>query len=227
MKILLSALCALTLAATARPVLVWAPHDWYRYQGTADMGKGMPYDSAPNQGSNCGPTCVAMCVQYVTGTWVPIDAAGGKDNVRFVMMGRNENEGCDWPQVEKALKHYDVPYRWIHRTCEIKEAIRSGHPVMAMVQCSELAKAKSPDSKVGRYYDFRWGHLLMVRGMSRNEDYFVCYDPQVFVDKPEHWTKNGEPRGRDVLYPVKQFEAACVTKLGENFPAVEILKSYE
>ena len=97
---------------------------------------------------------------------------------------------------------------------------------MAMVQCSELSKAKSSDSKVGRYYEFQWGHLLMVRGMSKNGDYFVCYDPQVFVDKPEHWTKSGEPRGKDVLYPRNEFEAACVTKLGENFPAIEILKSY-
>ncbi len=226
MKILLAALCALTLAAASQPVLVWSPHDWYRYQGTADPGKGDPYDSSPNQESNCGPSCVAMCVQYTTGRWVPMDQAGGKDNVRFAMMGRNENEGCDWPQVEKALKHWNVPYRWIHKADGIREAVRKGHPVMAMVQCSELSKPKSRDSKVGRYYEFQWGHLLMVRGMSKNSDYFVCYDPQVFVEKPEHWTKAGEPRGKDVLYPASQFEDACVTKLGENFPAIEILKSY-
>ena len=227
MKALLSIICILTVGMSARPVLVWAPDDWYRYQGTADPGKGVPCDSSPNQGSNCGPACVAMCVQYATGRWVPIDSAGGKENVRYVMMGRNEDEGCDWPQVEKALKHYGVPYRWVHKTEGIKDAIRNGHPVMAMVQCEKLAKTRSANSMVGRYYEFRWGHFLMVRGMSKNEDYFVCYDPQVFVEKPEHWTRNGEPRGRDVLYPVELFDAASVTKLGDNFPAIEIMKSYD
>jgi hypothetical protein len=63
--------------------------------------------------------------------------------------------------------------------------------------------------------------------MSKGETHYVCYDPQVFVEKPAHWTKNGEPRGRDVLYRAADFEDACVTKLGENFPAIEILKSYD
>ena len=227
MKILLAALCVLTIGATARPVLVWAPHDWYRYQGTADPGQTGATDSSPNQGSNCGPACVAMCVQYATGKYVPIDEAGGRDNVRFVMTGRNKNEGTDWPQVEKALKHYRVPYRWVHKAEGIRNALRNGHPVMAMVQCAELTRARSADSKAGRYYDFQWGHLVMVRGMSKGEAHYVCYDPQVFVEKPLHWTKSGEPRGKDVLYRSADFEAACVTKLGENFPAIEIMKSYD
>lgn len=227
MKVLQAVMCAFIISVAARPVLVHAPHDWYRYQGTADAGKGDPFDSAPNQESNCGPACVAMCVRYATGRWVPIDEAGGKENVRVVMTGRNKNEGTDWPNVEKALKHFGAPYQWVYKTEGIKEALRRGHPVMAMVQCSQLEKAKSRESKVGRYYDFQWGHLLMVRGMSKNEDYFVCYDPQVFVAKKDHWTKSGEPRGKDVLYPVNQFEAACVTKLGDNFPAIEIMKSYD
>lgn len=216
----------ISLTAISQANLVWCPHEWYRYQGTADPGKGNPFDSSPNQESNCGCACVAMCVQYVTGKWVPMDEAGGKPNVRFIMTGANKNEGTDWPNVEKALKYWDVPYEWVHTMQGVKDALDRGHPVMAMVQCSKLPKASSPDARVGRYYTFEWGHLLMIRGITKDGKYYVCYDPQVFVDKPEHWNK-GIPRGKDVLYHASDLEAACVEKGGANFKAMEIMKSYE
>ena len=206
--------------------LVWAPHEWYRYQGTADPGQSEPFDSSPNQESNCGCACVAMCIQYATGKWVPMDKAGGEPNVRFIMTGRNENEGTDWPNVEKGLERWNIPYRWVYKTDGIKEALSRRHPVMAMVQCSALPKAKSRNARVGRYYDFEWGHLLMVRGVTGDGRYFVCYDPQVFADKPDHWTQSGAPRGKDVLYKVSDFEAACAVKGGERFKALEICVTY-
>jgi hypothetical protein len=168
-----------------------------------------------------------MCVQYATGKWVPIDKAGGEPNVRFIMTGRNENEGTDWPNVETALKYWGVPYQWVHKMDGISEAIKRGHPVMAMVQCVKLSKTVSPSARVGRYYEFQWGHLLMIRGITDDGHYVVCYDPQVFVDKPEHWTKTGQPRGKDILYRVSDFDAACVVKGGESFKAIEIMKSYD
>lgn len=227
MKAILVILCLLLLPSVGEARLVWAPDDWYRYQGTADPGKGSPSDSSPNQESNCGCACVAMCVQYATGKWVPMDKAGGQPNVRFVMTGRNDNEGTDWPNVEKALKFWSVPYQWVHKTEGLRDAIKRGHPVMAMVQCSKLTKSLTPESRVGRYYEFQWGHLLMVRGISNDGRYVVCYDPQVFVDKPEHWTKAGQPRGKDVLYRIGDFEEACKAKGGDDFKAIEILRSYE
>ncbi len=167
-----------------------------------------------------------MCVQYATGKWVPIDKAGGEPNVRLIMTGRNENEGTDWPNVEKALKHWSVPYQWTHKMDGIRDAVKKGHLVMAMIQCSKLPRTTNPNARVGRYYEFQWGHLVMVRGISDDGRYVACYDPQVFVDKPEHWTKSGQPRGKDILYRTSDFEAACVTKGGDNFKAIEIMKSY-
>jgi len=40
-----------------------APYEWYRYQGASD---------SDDKKHNCGPTCVAMAIQFTRDNFVPI-----------------------------------------------------------------------------------------------------------------------------------------------------------
>ncbi|MHB1296140.1 MAG: LysM peptidoglycan-binding domain-containing protein [Anaerolineae bacterium] len=179
-------------APTAGASSVNPGFEWYRYQGE--------WDSGAMAHSNCGPTSVAMAIQFARNNlWVPISDI------------RNYIGGTSWTYVgmlQSALTHWQVPNRRLGSMQEINDAIAvRGSIVLVHVYMSWIgpgADYQQPNSSAtganGRYYAYSQSHWLVLKGFSADGQWVICNDPNVWDGNGVYWYSNGLPKGKNRLY---------------------------
>lgn len=177
-----------------------APYDWYRYQGE--------WDSGAMAHSNCGPTSVAMAIQFARDNlWVPIAA------IRDYIGG----SGWTYPiQLQWALDEWQVPNQRLHSMQEIHDAIDlRGSIVLVHLWMSwitpgtdyELAYS-DPGHSYGRYYAFDQSHWVVMKGFSSDGLWAICHDPNVWDGNGVYWYMGDIPKGKDRYYRYEELAGA-------------------
>jgi hypothetical protein len=201
----LSPLAAAQAAPLEPPTLadVGAPFAWYRAQGDSDSGICAS--------TNCGPTTVAMAIQFThNGLNVPIS------QIRTYMTGSEPcGYGTTGDQLRAALTHWSVPFTRITGLTAVRDAINvRGHIVIVPVIMADIAPGvdyntayTSPANVYGRYYTFTGGHWVVVRGISADGQWVKVYDPNVWADG-RYYYSDYAPKGRDRLYRYSEFATA-------------------
>lgn len=192
-----------------------ASFDWYRYQGASDSGAC--------KSDNCGPTSVAMAIQFGRNNlWRTIE------DVRWVI-----SKGvCGWTSVNdlrNALNYFEWPVN--HTTItgmdEIRKAVNErGHIVIVPVIMSYITMVNNyddnPANHYHRYNDYNSGHFVVVKGISSDGNWVIVHDPNVWggPGNTKYWYSNGQPKGKDRYYSYSEFTTAFARN-GNN--AIEIL----
>ncbi len=185
-------------------------YDWYRYQGAPESG--------PVAHSNCGPSCVAMGVQFATEQVVPIAEV------------RSYIGGSSWTNVNdllRALKHYGVVHQRLSSMSAVEAAIRDrGSVVLAHLWMHWITPGRDlqapfspPELSTGRYYAYDQSHWVVLKGFSADGSAFVAYDPNVWDGNGVYWYANNAAKGKDRLYPYAQV-AGSIAAYG--FEVIEV-----
>ncbi|MCB0189018.1 MAG: hypothetical protein KDE31_32335, partial [Caldilineaceae bacterium] len=96
---------------------ITAPIEWYRYQGA-------PKDSnCPGGNADCGPTAVAMAIQYAQIRWVPIA------EIRQYMGGQC-GDSTSLAQLEKALNNWEVSYTEVGDMDAVRSAVNENGKIV-------------------------------------------------------------------------------------------------
>jgi len=139
----------------AVPQSAAVPYDWYRYQGA--------WDSGAMAHSNCGPTCVAMAIQYARDNlWVPISTI------------RDYIGGSSWTypsHLQSALDYWGVPNQRLYSMQDIHDAVAlRGSIVLVHLWMywftpgsDYLASYSDPLQHYGRYYSYDQSHWVVFK----------------------------------------------------------------
>lgn len=192
---------------------------WFRYQGEPDS-----YDKYNNQNLNCGPTSVAMAVQYSKGLYIPIN------RIRSYI-GKNKSYTNEY-DIMKALTHWNVQYSTaIYNAQSIENALSHDHIVIVAVNMKRIAPgadingaSTDPSLRYGRFASFTGYHWLVVKGISADGKYFQVYDGNVWSGPADatYWYSDGTPKGRDRYYAVDQLERGMLDFGRDGSKGVEI-----
>jgi LysM repeat protein len=185
-------------------------YDWYRYQGASDSG--------PQAHNNCGPTSVAMAIQFATG------------QVKRISEVRDYIGGSAWTYasaLQKALEHWGVNSRRLASIPDIDAAIRErGSVVLVHLWMNWITPGRDfqhplsdPTLNSGRYYAYDQSHWVVLKGYSLDGQAFIVHDPNVWDGNGVYWHSNGDPKGRDRLYPYAQV-AGSIAAYG--YEAIEV-----
>jgi len=180
---------------------VSASYDWYRYQGATESGACASV--------NCGPTSVAMAIQFARDNLVvPIS------EIRTYVSGA-VCDGTNSTQLRAALTNWGVSYRNIYGLSAVREAIETnGHIVLVPVIMGAISPGldyevynSNPALNYGRYYKYSSGHWLVVRGITSDGAWVKVYDPNVWASG-KYYYSDGTPKGKDRLYSYSEFATA-------------------
>jgi hypothetical protein len=172
------------------------PYDWYRYQGSADSG--------PMASNNCGPTCVAMSIQFARNNmWVPIR------DIRTFMGGSSWTYPA---QLQAALDQWGVANQRLYTWDEVRDAVQvRGSVVLVhlwmyyMTPGSDYMLAYSdPALRYGRYYAYDQSHWAVLKGFTADGQWAICHDPNVWDGNGVYWHSGSLPKGRDRYYRTDQ-----------------------
>ena len=168
------------------------PYDWYRYQGA--------WDSGAMAHSNCGPTCVAMAIQYARDNlWVPISTI------------RDYIGGSSWTypsHLQSALDYWGVPNQRLYSMQDIHDAVAlRGSIVLVHLWMywftpgsDYLSSYSDPLQHYGRYYSFDQSHWVVFQGISPDGTWGICHDPNVWDGTGLYWYAEGTPKGKNRHY---------------------------
>jgi hypothetical protein len=168
-------------SATSGEIVIRAP---YLCQG----GTGW------NSAVNCGPTAVAMAVNY-SGSYAPSVA-----NVRATL-------GLDGPtnidQWALLLDIYKVPWYPTWSQDQVAAALRKGHPIVIATWMGSLSAGgdfevawANNSGWQGRYDAFSEGHAMMIVGQTADESSYYVHDPNVFPGDATGYYSDGTPKGQ-------------------------------
>lgn len=200
------------VAAGSRSIDV--PYDWYRYQGE--------WDSGAMAHNNCGPTCVAMAIQYAhDNLWIPISDI------------RSYIGGSSWTypsHLKSALDHWGVANQYLYSMQDIHDAIAvRGSIVLVHLWMywitpgsDYLISYSDPLQHYGRYYIFDQSHWVVFKGISQDGLWGICHDPNVWDDNGAYWYAGGTPKGKDRYYLYSQL-ADSIADYG--YQAIEVYAS--
>ncbi len=189
-------------------------YDWYRYQGE--------WDSGAMAHSNCGPTCVAMAIQYARDNlWVPISSI------------RDYMGGSTWTypsQLQSALDYWGVPNQRLYTMQDIHDAVAlRGSIVLVHLWMywitpgsDYLVSYSDPLQHHGRYYSYDQSHWVVFKGISPDGLWGVCHDPNAWDGNGLYWYGGGAPKGKDRYYLYDQL-AGSITEYG--YQAIEVYAS--
>ncbi len=192
-----------------------APYDWYRYQGE--------WDSGTCASANCGPTTVAMAIQFAKNNqWVNIS------DIRNYITG----EDCGWTsltQLSNALTHWNVNHTIIYGMDAVRDAVNNrGHIVIAPVVMSYippgtdyLVANSDPSNHYQRYYSYTSGHFVVVKGFSSDNNWSISYDPNVWNGNGIYWYSNSTAKGKERYYTYSNLSQALANN---GNAAIEILE---
>ena len=171
-------------------------HDFYRYQGA--------WDSGSQASNNCGPTCVAMAIQFAgDNLWVAISDIRG-------YIG-----GSSWTypsQLQAALNHWGVASQALTNEDALLAALANPNQIVLVhlymnwfPPGSDYLWAYSDPSKhYDRYYSYASSHWIVVRGLSADGHWAICHDPNVWDGNGSYWYGDGSPKGKDRHYALDQ-----------------------
>lgn len=195
---------------------------WYRYQGEPSS-----YDAANNQQVNCGPTSVAMVVQYVSNTYVPIR------QVR-AFIGKN-SQYTSFSDVTSALTRWNVGYSAnIRGVDDIRSVIERGRIALVVLDMRRISpgadvngRSTDPALRTGRFETYAREHWLIVKGISADGRYFIVYDGNVWggPGSPTYWYSDGTPKGLDRYYSVDEVARAMAFFGTGSVTGMEILSN--
>jgi len=147
-----------------------------------------------NSAVNCGPTAVAMAVNY-SGSYAPSVA-----NVRATL-------GLDGPtnidQWALLLDIYKVPWYPTWSQDQVAAALRKGHPIVIATWMGSLSAGgdfevawANNSGWQGRYDAFSEGHAMMIVGQTADESSYYVHDPNVFPGDATGYYSDGTPKGQ-------------------------------
>jgi len=188
------------------------PHEWYRYQGASDSDK---------KGNDCGPASVAMAIQFIKNTFVPI-----RDIRNYIGPNTATSE-----KLKTSLQHWGISYNHLSAGSQnVIDAVNNRkHIVICPVEmlCFSPGLDIDPESDdpalhYDRYCSFteeHQGHFIVVKGISDDGNWIIVYDPGVWrsYPDPKYWYSNGEPKGKERYYKLSEFSNAI------NSRGIEIL----
>ncbi|MCX6028459.1 MAG: PA14 domain-containing protein [Chloroflexi bacterium] len=192
-----------------------ASFEWYRYQGESDSGSC--------SSDNCGPTAVAMAIQFAhNNQWVSIS------DIRSYISGSD----CRWTSVSdlnSALSHWNVSHTTITGMDAVRGAVNDrGHIVIVPVWMSYvpagtdyLSPNSDPASHYNRYYSYTSGHVVVVKGISDDGNWVIVYDPNVWNGNGVYWYSNSTAKGKNRYYSYASFASAFANNGNQ---AIEILE---
>ena len=190
------------------------PYEWYRYQGAPDS-------SNPSTNSDCGPTGVAMAIQFVKNVNVPIkDICNYISNYYYTgVQPGSTNSG----ELVDCLQIYGISYNALSPGVQsVIDAVNNrSHIVLCFVTMGSFGKgpdidgaSSNPAFNYDRYHSYSDGHVIIVKGISNDGQWIIAYDPNVFGSYPyaKYWYSNGVPKGKERYYRVSEFINALQTR---------------
>lgn len=201
------------LASAFGALAVERPYDWYRYQGE--------WDSGAMASSNCGPTSVAMAIQFARDNlWVPIS------DIRAYIGGSSWTYASS---LRSALTHWGVGHRALTSMSGVDAALARGSIVLAHVWMYHLSPGadymvamSSPSANTDRYYTYDQSHWLVLKGTSADGRWIITYDPNVWDGRGVYWYRDNAAKGRDRLYRYSEMAAAIAAY---NYELIEVYGS--
>ncbi len=186
-------------------------YDWYRYQGE--------WDSGAMASANCGPTSVAMAIQFARdNTWVRIS------DIRAQMGGSSWTYPA---QIASALDHWGVAQRGLRSMAEIQAALAQGHIVLVHLWMyyfspgeDYLVPYSNANARAGRFYSYSQSHWAVLKGISDDGAWAIVHDPNVWEGNGVFWYADRSPKGRDRRYRYSEM-AASIAAYG--YQAIEVL----
>lgn len=168
--------------------------DWYRTQFATETI------------SNCGPTVASMSIAWANGSDMTVNEVRRQ-------VGWKESGAVDFHELASVLSSRGVQARvaTVSRPEEILAMVDRGHAVGLLYGMEGLPPAADPQRNLfGQYYADHGGHYILVKGRSRDGQWFVIYDPI-----PSDWSRNAaryadgrSMLGRNRYYPVDGLFAA-------------------
>ncbi len=143
-------------------------YDWYRTQ----MGTG------PAQGSNCGPTSVAMAMH-----WFDAELDVPVSEIRETITPGTTG----WwytNDIAAALDAWSVPYRIRPASAEtLREALDAGSILLVCLNMGYITRAANPKAThFDRFYAYDSGHFLIVKGHFDGFQWLIVHDPNNWQD---------------------------------------------
>ena len=184
----------LTIASTGATTLAFG-----RTASSASTGVTIkaPYlhqgGTGRNEAVNCGPTTVAMAVNYSAAAYPSVA------NVRATLGLDGPTDIDQWAWL---LDVYRVPWYPTWSQEQIAASLRKGHPVviatwMGSVSAAgdyEVAWAENAPWQ-GRYDSFSEGHAMLIVGASDDGLSYLVHDPNVFPGDATGFYSDGTPKG--------------------------------
>lgn len=138
-------------------------YDWYLTQ----MGTGAA------EGSNCGPTSVAMALRWFD--------QGETVSVETIRDTITPGETGWWytNHIEAALTNWGTPYAMRAASEQaVLDALDRGSVLLICITMGEITQATDPrETHFDRFYGYDSGHFLIVKGHIDNARWLIVHDP--------------------------------------------------
>ncbi|MBN1696467.1 MAG: LysM peptidoglycan-binding domain-containing protein [Spirochaetales bacterium] len=147
------------------------PYNWYKTQFATGVN------------GNCGPACVAMAIHWATARDIPVE----KVRAEIGMPYRDGAISFD-NMIRSFGRHgVEVDRKTISGNDDIFRIIDRGNIVIILFNTGKISRTKGDRTTniVGRYYEDRVGHYVIVKGYTLDRKYFIVYDPI-----PSDWKTN-------------------------------------
>jgi len=164
-------------------------YEWYRTQ----MGTG------PAEGSNCGPTSVAMAMHWFDES-LDVPVADIRETITPGTTG--------WwytTDIAAALDAWHVPYRILDASPEtLREALDAGSVLLFCLNMGYITRADDPQAThFNRFYAFDSGHFLIVKGHFDNAQWLIVHDPNNWQN--DYYDEaHKEPFGKNRYYNTEE-----------------------
>jgi LysM repeat protein len=168
--------------------------------------------------SNCGPASASMAIAWSTGEYVPVSQI--RDEIGWVGNGSTSFE-----DLMKNMAKHKTPSVLFHaiRPQDIMEVIDRGNIAIVLYDTSGVRKAKGNPGQdlFGSYYQDDVGHYLIIKGYSRDQNYFVCYDAI-----PSDWSSNQfrYPDGISMIGRNRYYNAMEIFRSLRRADVIEVMR---
>lgn len=160
-------------------------YEWYRSQ----------MDSGYASNNNCGPTSTHMAIKWYK------DGQGNTPTVEQIR-DRYPRNGGWWytSDIQNTLNYYNIPYAThsINSVNDLMKYIKRGNLLLLCVEMKWVRYNRH--QFYDRFYSFDSGHFLIVKGYSKDEKYFIVYDPNSWGSD---YYGDGTMMGRNRYYKVE------------------------
>jgi hypothetical protein len=147
-----------------------------------------------NEAVNCGPTTVAMAVNYSGAAYPSV----GNVRATLGMDGPTDLDQWSW-----LLDVYGVPWYPVWSSDDMFASLRKGHPIVIATWMGAISRAgdfeiayAQKSAWQGRYDGFGEGHAMLITGAADSNSSFLVHDPNVFPGDATGYYGDGTPKGQ-------------------------------